>query len=137
MVDDDPLILEMYSIKFKKADFKFLGLSGIDNNFIEKVLQFKPDIISMDIIMPDIDGVQAVKLLKSDSRTKDIPVIFLTNKADGAEVEKAKSSGVVGYIVLAYSEPAKVVDIYRKYLDNPSQEFIDMSQEKKQPDGAY
>lgn len=130
MVDDDSLILEMYSVKFMNAGFDFSGLPEAGSDFVEKVVQFNPDVVSMDIIMPEVDGMKAMEMLKSDPRTKNIPVMFLTNKADGVEVEKAKALGAIGYIILAHFDPTEVVEVYKKYLENPDQGFIDMSREK-------
>ncbi|MEK6692619.1 MAG: response regulator [Nitrospirota bacterium] len=57
-----------------------------------------PDLILMDIQMPVMDGIEAIKILKSDSETKDIPVIALTSYAMAGDRERLLNEGFNGYI---------------------------------------
>lgn len=58
----------------------------------------KPDLILLDIIMPDVDGYQVIKLLKSDEYTNKIPVIFITAKGQEEDEAKGFELGAVDYI---------------------------------------
>ena len=64
-------------------------------NFLRKTL---PDIILLDILMPETDGYEAIKILKADPQTKDIPVIFLTSKNDPDSEMAGLSMGAVDFI---------------------------------------
>jgi CheY-like chemotaxis protein len=57
------------------------------------------DLILLDVMMPVMDGFEACAKLKADDKTRDIPVIFLTAKAQGYEVQKGMNAGAVGYIL--------------------------------------
>ena len=57
-----------------------------------------PDMILLDIVMPEMDGYEVIKNLKSKPKTKDIPVIFLTGRTDPSDEEKGLSLGAVDYI---------------------------------------
>ena len=127
MIDDDEFMLNLYSSKFKKKGFEFLGLSNADDNLIEKVVQFKPDIVSLDIVMPGRDGLEAATLLKATPETKNIPIFCLSNQNSEEYIEKAKSIGVVGYIVPALMAMNNIVDIYTKYLVEHNDDFIDFT----------
>lgn len=83
VVDDNPNIL--YSVKE--------GLESFDESFhveramggtecLEKIKKMKPDLILMDIMMPELDGWEVVAILRSQPETKDIPIIYLTAKTD-------------------------------------------------------
>jgi len=64
----------------------------------EIVVQLKPDLILLDIIMPDMSGFDVIKQLKESEQTKDIPVIFVTNLTGPDEEDRGRSLGAVDYI---------------------------------------
>ena len=65
---------------------------------VEIANEFLPDVILLDIVMPDMDGFEALSLLKSSDRTKNIPVIIITGLRDGEDIEKFAALGVADYI---------------------------------------
>jgi putative two-component system response regulator len=64
-----------------------------------------PDLILLDVMMPGIDGIEACRRLKSDARTRDIPVIFLTALADRSDEQRGLEVGAVDYITKPISAP--------------------------------
>jgi putative two-component system response regulator len=88
-------------------------LSGIYNVFtfnsgtrLLKVLEkHTPDLILLDIEMPEMDGYETIKFLKGKDETKDIPVIFLTAKSDSDDELKGLSLGAIDYIIKPFSPP--------------------------------
>ena len=71
---------------------------------IKKVMAERPDIILMDLNLPEMDGITATKILKSDDNYRDIPIIALTASAMKGEVERILAEGFDGYI----SKPIEV-----------------------------
>jgi putative two-component system response regulator len=65
--------------------------------------RFIPDLILLDIEMPEMDGYQALQQLKSDERLRDIPVIFLTSKIDESSELKGLGMGAIDYIYKPFS----------------------------------
>lgn len=77
IVDDEDEVLRLLDVELSSEGYQVMkACSGEDA--IRKTYEFLPDLIVMDILMPDMNGAQAIRLLKSKSRTKNIPVIFLT-----------------------------------------------------------
>lgn len=70
---------------------------------IERAKRDKPDLILMDVNMPDMDGFAATRKLKADEATKDIPIIFVTSKGQKADLAWGQMLGAKGYIVKPYS----------------------------------
>ncbi len=70
---------------------------------IERALRDKPDLILMDVNMPDMDGFAATRKLKAEDATKDIPVIFVTGKNQKADIAWGQMLGAKGYITKPYS----------------------------------
>ena len=65
---------------------------------IEKAKKITPDVILLDVCMPQMDGYETIKLLKSSECTKDIPVIFISGCTTGREMEKGIAKGATDYI---------------------------------------
>jgi CheY-like chemotaxis protein len=74
------------------------GLAGI-----ELAQQHQPDAILLDVIMPDMDGIATFKALQAADHTNQIPIIFLTAKAQTAEQSQLKSLGVNGVITKPFN----------------------------------
>jgi len=77
IVDDDKEILELLAKKMKDDGYLVLT-AALGQEGIEKAKSYKPDVILLDIVMPDIDGAEAVNMLKEDPITQYIPVVFLS-----------------------------------------------------------
>ncbi len=93
VADDEEDFLKAISIRLKNAGFEDI-LVRDGKELIDKVGDVKPDLIILDVMMPNMDGFEAIKILKSKEDTKDIPIIFLTAGAfDFAEVIDDLASG--------------------------------------------
>jgi len=80
--------------------------------------EVKPDLIILDIEMPEMDGYEAIKKLKSDARWRDIPVIFLTAKDDADSEIKGFDLGAVDYVTKPFSAPMLLKRIEKELLFN-------------------
>ena len=114
LIDDDRFLLDMYLLKFKKSGFE-IDTSSSTANALEKLRDGnKYDIILLDIIMPNIDGLGLLKIIRTEKLVPDAVIIMLTNQAD--DLEKAKTFGVDDYIIKATMIPSEVVskvtDVY-------------------------
>jgi putative two-component system response regulator len=74
-----------------------------------------PDLILLDIMMPDIDGFEALKMLKANSKYRDIPVMFLTSKSDGATEARGFDMGVMDFITKPFFG-AVLINRIKKHL---------------------
>jgi DNA-binding response OmpR family regulator len=79
IADDEPDVLSILEKKFKQDNFQVLALSK-GKDILDSVKSFKPDLMILDIIMPDIDGYSVAFLLREDKELKGIPIIFMTGK---------------------------------------------------------
>jgi CheY-like chemotaxis protein len=107
VVDDKADIVELVKNRLEANQYKVLVASD-GNEGIKQAQQHKPDLIVMDIMMPNMSGGQAVKVLKSDAATQHIPVVFLT--AVGSSVREGEEPGRVyvdGQFFPAIGKPFK------------------------------
>jgi CheY-like chemotaxis protein len=108
LVEDDPLIYRMYQKLFTLEGYETEtannGQEGLD-----KLKDFKPDIIMLDIMMPTMDGVTMLNLLKENPETSEIPVVILTNVADQRIANQTFEKGASLSIVKSETEPEQVI----------------------------
>jgi len=109
IVDDDKFLLDMYATKFKNLGHDVSVAVGA-NEALSKIKGGEgPEILILDIIMPNMDGLELLELIRKENLIPQTTVIMLTNETDPAKIEKAKSLGVAGYIVKATTIPSEVV----------------------------
>lgn len=114
LVEDDDFISEMYAIKFKDGYDLHVARDGAEGfALIQKV---KPDIVLLDIILPQLDGFEVLARLKQEPAVKDIPVLLLTNLGQQQNVKKGLRLGAVDYIIKAHYTPSEVVDKVKRVL---------------------
>jgi len=97
IVDDDPLIVKVTSVILTTNGYDVLKALGGEEG-IEIARTEHPDVVLLDIMMPNIGGYEVLERLRSDPATKDIPIIFVSAKADADSVAHGLSMGAEGYI---------------------------------------
>ena len=93
VVDDEEKFTKLYSTILMKEGYEVLTASGAKKGF-DLAVSAQPNLILLDIMMPSVDGAEALETLSEDARTKHIPVIFLTSLIKEGEADD--SQGEVG-----------------------------------------
>jgi CheY-like chemotaxis protein len=115
IVDDSRMVREIYRQKLTQERFHVLVAAG-GLEAVQILSHETPDLILLDILMPDIDGFQILATLKRQQRLKGVPVIVLTGKTQGSEVQKALDLGAVDCIPKSTTPPNEVVRLVSKAL---------------------
>lgn len=97
LVEDDQFFQKFYSSKLKEQGFEVYTASD-GNECLQQVNTIKPDLIILDIIMPNIDGFEVLTVLSQDQELKKIPVIVFSTLGQEQDMIKAKKLGAVDYI---------------------------------------
>lgn len=98
IVDDDPLICKSLTLTLsKEPDMEVIGTAGNGGEAMEMCEKALPDLVLMDIRMPEVDGIQAVRLIKK--RFPDIRMVMLTTFQDKTNIEMALKAGAEGYLL--------------------------------------
>jgi len=115
IIEDEKILVNMYIAKFEKEGFEVYqapnGKAGLD-----QLKTIKPNIILLDIIMPEMDGFMVLKDLKSNTETQNIPVVMLTNLGQEKDIEKGKQLGAKDYLVKVNLTPNQVVEKVQEIL---------------------
>ncbi len=120
LVEDDPLVYRLYQKLFKLENFEIEtaenGQLGLD-----KLKEFHPDIILLDVMMKTMNGLDMLTKLKADEATAKIPVVVLTNVSDMKITQLATERGAAVVMIKSESEPADVVGIVKGVLAKAAQ----------------
>ena len=108
MVDDDKMLIDMYKERLELAGYK-VEISRDGEEGLAKIHQVKPDIVLLDIMMPKVNGYEALAAIKSDPATKDIPVIILSALMRDINKTKAVEAGADDYIIKSEAMPVDVI----------------------------
>ena len=100
ILEDDEATAELMKFYLEEEGFQ-VEVSSRGTCFLSKAIECQPDLITLDVLLPDANGFSIFKKLQQDERTKNIPVIFVTVRE---EKEKGIKMGASGYIVKPFNE---------------------------------
>ena len=99
IVDDDDDIRTVSGVAARRLGRWEVLVAASGKEALETAIQEQPDVILLDVMMPGMDGPTTFEALRRSDRTADIPVIFLTARAQSHEVERYLALGALGVIV--------------------------------------
>lgn len=98
VAEDDVFYANIYKAKLTAEGFDVVIAQNGDEA-IKFIANIKPDILLLDLIMPEMDGFQTLEALRANEKTKDLKVIVLSNLGQEEDIKRAKTYGVLDYIV--------------------------------------
>lgn len=116
-VEDDKFLNHLIEKKFPSFGCILKQAKNGKETF-EFLKEMKPDIIVLDIILPDMNGYEVLQKLKSNNETKNIPVVLLSNIGQQSEIDKGLSMGAEKFIIKATFTFAQIVEQLKEVLDN-------------------
>jgi DNA-binding response OmpR family regulator len=115
IIEDDTVINQMYRMKFEANGFE-VQLADNGKRGVAMVEEIKPDLILLDLQMPNMNGAEALKEIREHDWGKSIPVIVLTNLGEEEAPKSLKDLGIHSYIVKADLTPSQVVSRVKEAL---------------------
>lgn len=115
IIEDDKFLLRLYSDKLRRADFEvFEALTGEEG--LNKISTENPDLIILDLILPRKSGFEILSELKIDSKTKDIPIIILTNLEQKSDIKRGLEMGAKAYLIKTDFSTNKLPQLVKENL---------------------
>lgn len=132
IVEDDKFISELLSNMMKQSGYAVLYSPDAEGG--EKLLKLHtPDIILLDILLPGMNGFEFLKRAKADEKTRDIPVIILSNLGSDEDITKGMELGADAYLVKANFIMADIVTKVEEILQKKARQSVEeIIQKKKQ-----
>ena len=98
LVDDSETILMMEQMILAKRSYELI-VARNGKEGVAKALATQPDLILMDVIMPKMNGFEAVKQLRENAQTRSVPIVMVTTKAEAESMEAGYQNGCSDYII--------------------------------------
>ncbi|MCL2451403.1 response regulator [Candidatus Saccharibacteria bacterium] len=115
IIEDDQAIAQMYRMKFESEGFT-IEIAEDGKSGLEMVSRHMPDLILLDIQMPEMNGVEALRRIRKLPGGQDVPVIVLTNLGQQEAPKDLESLGIDSYIIKANLTPSQVVEQVKKVM---------------------
>lgn len=115
IIEDDAVISQMYRMKFEAEGYE-VQMAANGRLGVELVEKMRPDIILLDLRMPEMDGAEALARIRHHEWGKNIPVLVLTNVGEEEAPAQLKDLNVLSYIVKADLTPRQVTEKVKEAL---------------------
>lgn len=127
IVDDEPDIRAVLRLVLEKSDCEVFEEGGA-TKIVSVARELEPDIILLDVMMPKVDGFEAVEALQKDKATRSIPIAMLTALSDLTSIQRAIDGGATGYLTKPFSVELlydQVLAIIEKAHDDSGHKLVD------------
>ena len=115
IVEDEESLLKLESILLTSKGYAVQGV-GDGQAALDAISEIKPDLVLLDIMLPEIDGFEVCRRIKSDDGTKHIPVIMLTAKKSREDMARGEQVGADWYITKPFKS-AMVIETIQRFID--------------------
>jgi len=107
LVEDDPDIAQMFSLGLSVAGHE-VEIAGDGCHAVERARNKRFDLVFMDVQLPHVDGLTTLEFLRSNGPTQDVPVAMLTNSGDESQRRRARSLGILDWLVKSEITPTEL-----------------------------
>lgn len=111
MVDDSAVIRELISVNLELEGFEVCTAED-GQDALDRVEEVQPDLITLDVVMPRMDGFETVARLRAQASTRNIPVVMVSAAAQEADLDRGRALGVNAYITKPF-QPDLLVEVIR------------------------
>ncbi len=115
IVEDEKILAEMYKDKFDEEGFQ-TDLVFSSEEALAYLKNKKPDLILLDILLPRENGISFLKVIKSDKKVADIPIVAFSNYDEPRTKKEAYELGVKAYLIKALYTPRELLEEIKKFL---------------------
>jgi len=115
MIEDDHFLRKIYRDKLTRAGFEFSEATNGEEG-LNKTISELPDLVLLDLMLPRKNGFDVLVDIRRNKKTKDIPVIILSNLGQESDIKKGLSFGVVDYLIKTDVSLSEVVDKVKECL---------------------
>ena len=115
IVDDEEDVLDLLQLVFETSGF-VVRRASTGKSAVSSAWEQPPDVVLLDVMMPEMDGWQVLRTLKGDEQTRNVPVVMLSARAERRDKMIGLQEGAEGYIAKPFS-PAEVVREVQSFLE--------------------
>lgn len=116
IVEDEDFLVDMYRLKFEQTGFEVLTAKN-GKQGLELGIKEKPDLILLDIVLPEMDGYEILAELKKNKEAAEIPVLIFSNLGQKSEISRGIKLGADAYVVKANYTPEQLIKHVKKLIE--------------------
>jgi two-component system cell cycle response regulator len=116
VVEDDPMLIEIYERKLKDAGFD-VKVVTTGAAVEEEAATWQPELILLDVVLPDMDGFEVLSVIKKVPEIKDIPVYVFSNLSAREDMERATNLGAAGFLTKSSFTPSQLAEEIKKLMN--------------------
>lgn len=115
LIEDDLPMVRMYTTRLEKENIEVV-VAQDGQEGLQKTREWSPDLVILDLMIPKIGGMEILEQLRSQAKTKNLPVIILSNLSQEQDIQRSQQLGVKEFLVKANYTPSQVVGKIKAYL---------------------
>ncbi len=115
IVEDDEVLLRALYVFFHESEYT-IATATDGETAVSMAQRLNPDLILLDLLLPQMDGFQFLEKVKAMPKLKNIPVVVLSNLGDESDIKRAKALGAKDYFIKADVELSKLSENIKKVL---------------------
>jgi CheY-like chemotaxis protein len=112
VVDDSAVIRELIAVNLELEGF-LVTCASDGEAAMRAVREVVPHVITLDVMMPRLDGIATVRRLRDDPATADIPIVIVSGRSSPADIARGQEAGVEAYVTKPF-EPSELVEVCRR-----------------------
>lgn len=124
VVDDEIDICELIELNLRSYGFEDIKLANDGKTALQITQNWHPDLILLDLMLPEIDGMEVCRILKAQDDTKEIPIIMLTAKGSEFDIVNGFECGADDYVTKPYSNKVLIARIKAQLRNSVNQENL-------------
>ncbi|MGH3442164.1 MAG: response regulator transcription factor [Nitriliruptorales bacterium] len=113
-VDDDPVILRLLEVNLEMEGYSVV-LANDGEEALVKAREHHPDLVLLDVMMPKKDGWSVAAAMREDPRLSDVPIVFLTARAQDTDIQKGTELGVSAYVTKPF-DPIDLLELIEELV---------------------
>jgi len=115
IIEDDEFLRELILRKVESEGFN-VSIACNGEEGLKKIREEKPQLVLLDLILPNMDGFEVLTKVKEDEELSSIPVVIPSNLGQKEDIEKALKIGAADYLIKAHFTPSKIIEKIRNIL---------------------
>jgi len=115
IIEDEELLYNLLQRKLSEEGYEAsVAKDGVEG--MKMIKEMKPDLILLDIVMPNKNGFEVMDEMQADERLKHIPIIVISNSGQPVEIDKAKDLGAKDWLIKTEFDPQEVIEKVKKQI---------------------
>jgi CheY-like chemotaxis protein len=117
-VEDDPAVAQMYKLKLELDGYR-VEVAGDGEVALKMARNSLPDIIFLDLRLPNLGGLEVLEALRADPKTQAVPVVILSSHSEKELVERGAKLGALDHLIKSKTTPAILEEALQRWLTEP------------------